>query len=158
MTHFRTALAGLISFSAVIALGQVGNTAPKITLSPAKAPASRGSTSEVTLNVVFGEGLHAYQNPPSDSFQIPVSVKVISGDVKIVKASYPTGQDLLMQGETKPAKVYAGAIKIPLTLKFGKKGGAYELALEYQQCTDNNCYPPSSVKVKGVAPAKAKKG
>ena len=57
------------------------------------------------------------------------------------------------------ARVYEGAVTIPLELKASAKPGSYNVNVQvnYQQCNDSSCFPPSKV----VAKAKltvAKKG
>lgn len=140
------------------------DVAPKASLAVVSIKPQPNSKVKATLTLTFGEGLHAYQNPPSEDYMIPVTVKSSSGDVKLVKVSYPVGKDEIVGGETKPVKVYEGTIKIPITLQAPGKAGSYpvSLSIQYQQCTSNNCFPPKTVTATSKltlvsAPAKAPK-
>ncbi|AIE87501.1 protein-disulfide reductase DsbD domain-containing protein [Fimbriimonas ginsengisoli] len=124
--------------------------APTATLKFAKDKVPGDSVVKAILTVTFAEGLHGYQNPPSDQYQIPLVVKVSEKGFTLVKAEYPKGVDFTMPGEAKPAKVYEGAITIPLEIKTNKKPGTYNvnLRVEYQQCNANSCFPPGAFTVK----------
>jgi len=134
---------------AAAAFGQ-GGTPPTATLKFDKPSAVPGATVTGTLTLTFAEGLHGYQNPPSDEFQIPVKIEVVEKGFTLVKASYPKGVDFSMAGETKPAKVYQGKITIPITLKAATKPGTYNvnIRVNYQECNANSCFPPGVVVVK----------
>ena len=136
----------LLTLLCALALAQQ-DVPPAASLAVASAKSQPGSKVKATLTLTFGDGLHAYQNPPSEDYMIPVTVKSSSTDVKLVKVAYPVGKDEIVGGETKPVKVYEGTIKIPITLQAPDKAGSYDvsLSIQYQQCTNNNCYPPKSV-------------
>ena len=140
----RLCLALLLGLLSAFALGQP-NTPPTASLSLPSAKAGEQVIGTVTLK--FAEGLHAYQNPPTESYMIPVSVKSSSSDVSVLGVKYPKGVDAIVGGSTTPVKVYEGTVEIPVTLKAPAKAGSYDVALkiQYQQCNANNCYPPSTV-------------
>lgn len=139
----KTAFAFLLSLWAVFALAQ--DTPPKVQLKLDKPSAAAGSVVKGTVIVTFEKGLHGYQNPPSDPSMIPI--EVVAGDktTKILKVEYPKGVDLA--GSSEPVKVYEGTIKIPVQLKAPDKTGkaTLKIKLNYQQCTETNCFAPSSV-------------
>ena len=139
----------MISLLFSVVLLQTDNTPPTAALTLPKS-VKAGQTVTAQLAVGFASGLHGYQNPPSDSFEIPVTVKLKSGDAKVVKIAYPKGADMTMPGDTKPTKVYSGTVTIPLKIKVGKKGGPLVIEVDYQQCTEANCFPPASVTAKGT--------
>lgn len=125
---------------------QMGNTAPEVKLVfPASAKA--GQKVQGTIEITFAEGLHGYQNPPSEAYQIPVKVSLDTKGYKLVKVAYPKGIAKATGGETKPSNVYEGTIRIPVTVEMPKKPGAavFKLTISYQQCNDETCFPPSSV-------------
>lgn len=129
-----------------------GGTPPVATLKFASPSAKPGATVDATLTVSFGAGLHGYQNPPSDEYQIPVKVSIVEAGFKLIKASYPKGVDFMPVGETKPTKVYQGKITIPLKIKAGTKPASYSVnvKLDYQECNDSACFQPASLIVKGT--------
>jgi hypothetical protein len=135
---------------------QPGNVPPTVKLSLPPKVVSHAAF-DAKLTVTFSAGLHGYQNPPSDQYSIPVVVKLLKGDAKLVKVEYPKGADLLMAGESKPAKVYSGSVTIPVHLVAGTKTGDLVFSVDYQQCTESNCFPPSAVQAKGTLHVAKKK-
>ncbi len=110
--------------------------------------------------VTFGDGLHAYQNPPTQSYQIPVKLELVGPKGKL-SAKYPAGTLGSVGGDPTPSRLYEGKVSIPFSVKLSKPmhAGEIKLRLSYQQCTEQSCFPPSSVLVVAkLAPAKSKKG
>lgn len=160
MRSARLILPILLTALGCLALGQ-SNVPPKVSLKFATGKAQPSTPIKGTLTVTFADGLHGYQNPPSEKFMIPVTV-TSNGGVKLVRAAYPKGVSATVGGSTTPVKVYEGTIQIPVVLLAPAKPGAYtaNLSLKYQQCTENTCFPPSTVAatgklVVGSAPPKA---
>ena len=147
------------TFLATAAFAQL-DTAPTAKLQFDKAPIQAGKPFTATLIVTFAEGLHGYQNPPSNPDLIPVEVKTGDKTFTVVKVAYPKGTPMPMPGEPKPLAVYSGTVKIPVTLKAPTKLGktSLKLVFAYQQCNDKACFPPSKVNVEAsVNVAKATK-
>jgi hypothetical protein len=137
----------ITSLIALLAL-QGDNVPPVVSLKLVTPHVTANKAFTANLVVKFADGLHGYQNPPSDQFEIPVTVKLKSGEAKLIKIGYPKGADMTMPGDTKPTKVYSGSITIPLSFKAGKHLGPVVVTLNYQQCTGANCFPPSAVDAK----------
>jgi DsbC/DsbD-like thiol-disulfide interchange protein len=135
--------------AAVLSFGQ-GDTAPKVSITVSKSTVTAGKPIQAILSVTFAEGLHGYQNPPSDPTLIPVVVKSADSVFKVVKVSYPKGTPAKVGGESSPVNVYAGTIKIPVTLTAPTKLGKATLTLkfDYQQCNEQACFPPNSISAK----------
>lgn len=133
----------LAFFSAAISLAQ--NEPPKVELLVPKQ-AALGKKVQATVRMTFAPGLHAYQNPPSKDFMIPVTIK---SSVKGIAAipSYPKGEVKLLLGE--PTAVYEGTVDIPVVLKIPRRIGTILIKLDvgFQQCTDQACDRPGSVPV-----------
>jgi len=112
--------------------------------------ASAGKPLAVTVTIQFEEGLHGYQNPPSDPFENPVKISVTEKRFKLLKVTYPKGVSMTQEGSTKSSLVYMGKVDFPLQIQLPKKPGKYTIPLNvaYQQCSDRTCYPPSSASVK----------
>jgi DsbC/DsbD-like thiol-disulfide interchange protein len=145
-----------------VATAQGPDEAPTASLKFAKPSATANATVKATLSLTFADGLHGYQNPPAEDYQIPVNVSVVEKGFKLVKVTYPKGSDFTMEGEQKPAKVYEGTVQIPLELKAAAKAGTYNVTIkvDYQQCNASSCFPPGSIttKAKLVVAAAPKKG
>lgn len=124
---------------------------PTVTLSLKSAKVVVGKTIEGKVSLTFADGLHGYQNPPSEEYQIPVKVSIADKKFKLVSAKYPAGIDMVLGGESKPSKVYEGTVEIPVKLKMVKPTpGSYtvEVVVDYQQCNESSCFPPGSMKAK----------
>ncbi len=137
---------GVFAIAAAAFVAAQAEEAPKVSLKLDKTSAPVGSVVKGTLTVSFGAGLHGYQNPPTIDYQI--ATKVVAGKGTVLsKVTYPKGSPFLMAGEEKPSMVYADTITIPVEIKVTGKPGlqTVNLTLNYQQCTDTNCFPPSTV-------------
>ena len=141
----RLILIATIFFTTVLAVAQ-GNTPPtvKVTL-PKEAKA--GAKVLGMVEITFSDGLHGYQNPPTDEYQIPVKVTVDTKGFVLSKASYPKGIMKSIGGDPKPCGVYECTIKIPVTIIVPKSISTSDIKItvNYQQCNDQSCYPPASV-------------
>src|SRR4051794_32337945 len=109
-----------MALACAYALAQ-NNEAPKVSVNLPKT-AKAGKAVEATIVLTFAEGLHGYQNPPSDPTLIPVEVSVDTKGIKVKSIKYPAGKDEKVTGEDKPVRVYEGTIKIPVTFIAPKKG------------------------------------
>jgi len=140
----RSIITAILVLTVGLASAQM-NTAPTVKVTFPK-DAKAGSQVKGTVEVTFSDGLHGYQNPPSEEFQIPVTVVVDTKGYKL-KVTYPKGAMKVIGGDTKPAAVYEGTIKIPVTLTVPKSGAAGEvkITVKYQQCNDQACFPPDGV-------------
>jgi DsbC/DsbD-like thiol-disulfide interchange protein len=140
-----TVFAALLAISC-LAAAQLPQATATLTMDKKSVAAAGTLTGHVT--VTFPEGYHAYQNPPTDEFEIPVKLEIAKGSrFKLLKVKYPKGTPLPVAGETKPSEVYTDTISIPITLKAPAKAGAISLllTLSYQQCNENSCLPPASI-------------
>lgn len=129
------------------AIGFTQAAEPTVTVSAPPKQVAAGSKITLTVTVTFGPGLHGYQNPPAQDYEIPVTVKIDGKEFKVVKIAYPAGVDTKMGGSEKPTKAYEGAIKIPITLTAPAKIGAKNLKITvgYQQCDESTCFPPGDI-------------
>ena len=145
-SSYRIFAAPFLLAFAINAFGQ-GDTAPKVTITVPKSSVVAGKPIQATLIVTFADGLHGYQNPPTDPTLIPVVVSSADKIFKVVKVTYPKGTPAKVGGESTPVNVYAGTIKIPVTLLAPVKLGKTTLSLkfDYQQCNEQACFPPSSI-------------
>lgn len=133
------------------ALGAIGqNVPPKVSLQIDAKSVRAGQTFQATLIVQLGPDLHVYQNPPSEEWMIPITVKAATGTT-LVRVTYPKGTSKAVGGLPKPALVHSGTVRIPVVLRAPSRNGRFEptLSFRYQQCDDENCFPPASLTVKG---------
>src|SRR5579862_9218957 len=107
----RATLTALFVLVACLVFAQ-GNTPPviKVTLPKEAKP---GTKVQGTIEVTFADGLHGYQNPPTDQYQIPVTLTLEAKGYALGKIAYPKGAMITTGGDTKPSALYEGKIKIP---------------------------------------------
>src|SRR5690348_10112222 len=103
----RFILSAIVALTICLAVGQ-GNTAPAVKLVLPKE-AKPGATVKGTVELTFAEGLHGYQNPPTDEYQIPVKVDAETKGFTL-KATYPKGIMKAIGGDPKPSAVYEGTV------------------------------------------------
>lgn len=130
----------------MLAACSVAQEAPTAVLTLPGKTAVLGSKIKAKLKVHFAPGMHGYQNPPSQKYQIPVAVEAADKNTKLGKIEYPKGVELMVGGEK--ALAYEGDIEIPveivlLTKKQGKL--KIQLKFKYQQCNDQSCFPPGEI-------------
>ncbi|MBX3110769.1 MAG: protein-disulfide reductase DsbD N-terminal domain-containing protein [Fimbriimonadaceae bacterium] len=135
--------------TAILALGLASALAqdhtPTITVAPAKGNIVAGGLARIDVKVSIKDGLHAYQNPPSQDYMIPLSIEAGDGTV-VEKVKYPKGTMAAVGGETEKAAVYEGDVVVPVYVRLGNQAGhtSVKLKVTIQQCTDANCFPPES--------------
>ncbi|MCK6633152.1 MAG: thioredoxin family protein [Fimbriimonadaceae bacterium] len=141
----------LVLFGGLLAALSWAQEPPQVVLNlPGKA--NEGEVVRGVVAVTFAPHMHGYQNPPSEDWMIPVRVAVTTPKVELSKVSYPRGQLKVIGGIDTPAFVYDGAIQIPVEFKLPSGSGKREIAIDfhYQQCDENNCFPPDVVSARGL--------
>ncbi len=128
--------------------GWAQNTPPTISFALDKASGRPGEVVRGVVTVTFAEGLHAYQNPPSEDYMIPLEVKADEGTT-LVKVEYPAGVGKAVGGSDVPVLVYSGETRVPVQIKLGAKPGPQTVALKvrYQQCDATSCFAPKTERV-----------
>lgn len=127
-----------------LALGQ-SVPKPELSLSLPTEPVAPGANFEATLVFTLDPGFHAYQNPPSDPSNIPLSVEAGAGTT-LRGARYPKGVAKPFPGFETPLAMYEGTVRVPVTLTAPSAPGKHtaELKVRYQICDDSNCWPPAT--------------
>ncbi len=136
----------LIALAAGLEGVQESETHPSVTLQLASKSAKPGSKLRGKVVVTFSPGLHAYQNPPTMDFNIPLKVESATKGVGL-RPTYPKGVMKEFAGDS--VAVYEGTVAIPFEATLPKRLGKVELKLKvtYQQCNESGCFPPSSKSV-----------
>jgi thiol:disulfide interchange protein DsbD len=148
-SQLRSVLVGALLTLAALALGQ--NTPPKVVLSLDAQQARAGALIGGRVVVEMAPGMHVYQNPPSEEFMIPIEVKAASpATILVGKPRYPKGNLKKVGGAEKPVAVHSGRFEIPVRFRLPSRPGRIELAIEfaYQQCSEDNCFPPAKITAK----------
>jgi DsbC/DsbD-like thiol-disulfide interchange protein len=117
------------------------------------ATVKAGQTVKAKVKLIIPPGLHAYQNPPTKDYMIPIEISSPDKATKL-KVAYPPGALKNFAGDE--AAVYEGVVEIPVEFVAPKKIGVFNIKLNvgYQQCDDKQCYPPGELKVTGKVQVK----
>lgn len=154
-------LLGIAAVGLLAAVAFAQKTAPTVTLS-IPATAAPKATVKAKVKVVIPMGWHAYQNPPSKDYQIPLTIEAADKTLKGLKVSYPIGEEQDVAGER--SAVYNGTLEIPVSFTAAPKPGkqVVKLKVGWQMCDAGSCLPPASAEVKATVtiakpkPTKAK--
>lgn len=96
--------------------------------------------------------LHANSNKPKSEYLIPTTVKVtpVAG-LKIGPVVYPAGIDKKFGFSENELNVYEGKVEFGFDVtplkKFRGEKVAVEVAVRYQACNDEVCFPPKTKRV-----------
>jgi DsbC/DsbD-like thiol-disulfide interchange protein len=156
----RKSLALFLSLIVCCGVACASPTPASVQLTVAQKSATVGSKVKGTIKITFAEGRHAYQNPPSKDYMIPVAVTAKSKGYKLETVTYPKGVLRKTVGESDDVAVYVGTISIPVVLDMPAKPGVITIKLDVscQQCTESDCYQPedtivvAKITVKAAAP------
>ena len=107
---------------------------------------TRGSTSRGTVVLSIPGGLHVNSNRPASEYSIPTLVSVRGRGVRVSRVSYPRGKNRKFQFSENLINVYEGRTRFPFTVSvpanFRGNFVRLNVAVKYQACTDEVCYPP----------------
>lgn len=133
----------LFAFGLAAALAQ--DHAPTITVATGTGSFVSGGLARFDVKIGIKDGLHAYQNPPSQDYMIPLSIEA-GDDTTVEMVRYPKGTMAAVGGETEKAAVYEGDVVVPVYVRLGRSTGrlTVKLKVNIQQCTSANCFPPES--------------
>lgn len=143
---FRWVAAG--GAAALVVLAAAQSVRPTASVAVTSKNVVRGQDFKARVTLDIPSGWHGYQNPPSQDYQIPVSVEGKGNAFKMIKAEYPVGTLEDVAGEK--SMVYSGKVQIPVTFKAGTKLGKQTLTVKvnFQLCDAGSCLPPSAVEAK----------
>lgn len=145
----KLASAFLVTVAACgIASGAGAPKAAEILSVSARLTASGPTSGVVRVETRITTGYHVNSHTPSEDYLIPTVVRldpVKSGSVKAGEPSYPAGQMKKFSFSDKPLSVYetSFAVDIPVSWS-GAAAPELSGAVDYQACTDTQCYPPGS--------------
>jgi len=138
----RLLLMAAIAFTSALVNAQPVQAKAQLVLAVKAAQA--GTAVKGTVKLTIPAGYHAYQNPASKDYMIPVKVTILTKDCVLKEAVYPAGKDVKVTGESEPIRVYEDTIEIPIVFLAPKKAGqtVIKISVGYQLCVDAECYPP----------------
>jgi len=133
----------------VIAVGVSSSAnAQSVNGSIAGGTVSRGKAARATVVLSIPGGLHANSNRPGSQYAIPTTVRASGNGVKIGAVSYPRGRNRKFSFSENVINVYEGrpSFGFNVTVPAGYKGSTVKVnvAVKYQACNDEVCYPPKT--------------
>jgi DsbC/DsbD-like thiol-disulfide interchange protein len=127
------------------AQGKKSDAVVKVKAEAGKANADGTSNVEVTLTVE--RGWHIYANPVGLEDQADAATTVtVGGTAKAESVDYPPGK-LVKDKVLGDYKVYEGKVTITAKVRRPSGGGAIDLAIKFQACSDSRCLVPATVNV-----------
>ncbi len=138
---------GLILFLA--AAGALTAThAQSVTGSIGNGTVTRGTAARATVVLNIPGGLHVNSSRPNSEYAVATSVRATSGGVKIGAVTYPRGVNRKFAFSENSINVYEGraTFTFPVTVPASFKGNSISVrvAVKYQACTEEVCYPPKT--------------
>lgn len=137
-------LAIFFAFS-IFATGAVGQT---VTGSIGNGTVARGAAARGSVVLTIPGGLHVNSSRPASEYAIPTVVTLRGSGVRVGKVTYPRGRNRKFQFSENLINVYEGRVNFPFTVTVPEsfKGSTVRVnvAVRYQACTDEVCYPPKT--------------
>lgn len=150
MKHWIKNLIGLM---VVIVLAGAASSvvAQTVTGSIGNGSVTKGKASRATVVLSIPAGLHVNSAHPNSEYAIPTKVKATSNGARIGSVSYPRGKDRKFSFSESTINVYEGraAFGFNVTVPAGFKGNSISVrvAVKYQACTEEVCYPPKTKEI-----------
>lgn len=123
---------------------------PFATLAAPAVTVKRGGSATGSATVTFPAGFHAYQNPPKNDGEFPLSLSSPRAPKgwTLDRFTYPPGVPMRAAGLD--SLVYDKAVKVTFRIAAARavKPGTYNLPLAaaYQLCTETMCLAPGAAK------------
>jgi thiol:disulfide interchange protein DsbD len=98
------------------------------------------------VDVRILDGFHVNSHTPTEDYLIPTSLKIAPPEgAKAAEPAYPAGKTKKFSFADKPLSVYEGAFRIDVPMTWAGPPPAVSGTLDFQACTDTQCYAPASV-------------
>ncbi len=107
---------------------------------------TKGKAARATVLLNIPGGLHVNSNRPDSEYAIATTVRASASGARVGPVSYPRGKNRKFQFSESSINVYEGRVLItfPVTVPANYRGGSVkvDVAVRYQACTEEVCYPP----------------
>jgi len=130
----------------------VSADAQTVTGSISDGTIERGDSSKGKVVLSIPGGLHVNSSRPASEYAIPTVVTVRGPrGVRVSGVTYPRGKNRKFQFSENLINVYEGRVSFPFTVTVppGFRGNTVRInvAVRYQACTEEVCYPPRTKNV-----------
>jgi thiol:disulfide interchange protein len=143
---FRKFSSLVILVCTITAASALSSKAQTITASVPGGVVTKGKATRATVLLVIPAGLHVNSNRPDSEYAIATTVRASANGARIGAVSYPRGKNRKFQFSENLINVYEGRVlfTFPVTVPANYRGSTVKLdiAVRYQACTDEVCYPP----------------
>ena len=147
MNILRAGSTAFFLFSAILLIGSSAD-AQTLRGSIGNGTVSRGSVAKATVYLDIPAGLHANSSRPGSEYAIPTSVRASGAGLKVGPVTYPRGRNRKFEFSENAINVYEGRVPFTfnVTVPEGFRGNTVKLnvAVKYQACTNEVCYPPKT--------------
>ncbi|MBX3281108.1 MAG: protein-disulfide reductase DsbD N-terminal domain-containing protein [Acidobacteria bacterium] len=135
---------------AIMMFGSAAN-AQEVSGSVPNGSLTRGKSVRVTVTLDIPDGLHVNSNRPKGENLIATVVTPTGGGLRFGAVRYPAGHDKTFGFSRNALNVYEGRVTFSflVTVPSGFKGNSadFRVAVRYQACTDEVCYPPKTKRI-----------
>lgn len=135
-------LLSLLLLLTVLAVAQA--SAGVATLRAPNVQAHPHSSASAVVEITVEPGFHIQSNHPTEPFLIPTSLTIEPANgIQVTQVDWPQAKQQKFSFSPTPLAVFAGTVKVPLTLHTAA-AGTYRLhgTFRYQACNDQLCRPP----------------
>ena len=110
-----------------------------------------GKTVKATVVLSLPGGLHANSHDPGSEYSVPTTVRASGKGVRVGSVSYPRGHNRKFDFSSETLNVYEGrtTFRFNVTVPANYSGSSLRVnvALKYQACTNEVCYPPKTKEI-----------
>jgi len=112
----------------------------------------RGKDFQAPVKLTIKPGFHINTNMPGDKYLIPLRITWDNKLVESGKTEFPAGKKSTFPFSSTPVSVYEGNVELiqHFKVKADATPGLSSVTgtLHYQACTDKECHPPTSTRVR----------
>lgn len=144
---FRTLLFSVF----ILVSGVIVGTSQTVSGSIAGGAVTKGKAARATVVLSIPGGLHVNSSRPNSEYAIATRVTASAKGVKLTPVIYPKGVDRKFEFSESVINVYEGrpSFWFNVTVPESYTGStiAVNVAVKYQACTNEVCYPPKTKRI-----------
>ena len=145
-------------FTALIFVAGANLQAHAQDISGSVGAVKRGGSVRGSIVMNVPNNLHVNSNSPNSEYAIPTTVKISAVGAKVGAVGYPRGNSRKFAFSEDSLNVYEGrnvfSFNLSVPAKFKGSQVKLRVAVRYQACTNEVCYPPKTKEITLTAPVK----